>query len=69
MGGVGEREVWGIIKKGNAKEVEKSVEREKETKTDQEIQLDWNKIEKSQFCEECINRKLNTYKPGEILGE
>ena len=51
--------VWEIIRDGNAKELEKRVESRIKTKIDQEIQFDWRKIEKSQFCEEYKNRKLN----------
>ena len=56
---VGEGAIWEIIREGNAKELEKKVERGIKTKIDQEIQVDWSKIEKSQFCEEYKNRKLN----------
>ena len=56
---VGEEEVWGIIREWNAKQLEKRVERGIKTKIGQEIQYDWSKIEKSQFCEEYKNRKLN----------
>ena len=56
---VEEGEVWRIMREGSAEELEKRVERAIKTKIGQEIQLDWSKIEKSQFCEEYKNRKLN----------
>ena len=44
---VREGKVWGIMREGNAKELEKKVEKGTKTKIDQRIQLDWSKIENS----------------------
>ena len=48
-----------MIREWNEKELEKGIERGVKKKIDQEIQLDWSKIEKPKFCEEYKNRKLN----------
>ena len=55
---VGEGGEWEIIREGNPKKLEKRVERGIKTKIDQEIRLDWSRIEKSQFREEYKNREL-----------
>ena len=49
MEGVREGAIWNIIRNGDQEELERRVHRVVQIKTDQKIQGDWNKIEKSEF--------------------
>ena len=53
----GEGGIWETIKNGNKEELEEKIERGIRIKTDQEIQHDWDKIDKSKFCKQYKNRK------------
>ena len=53
----GERRIWETIKNDNKEELEEKIERGIRIKTDQKIQNDWNRIDKSKFGEEYKNRK------------
>ena len=57
MDEVGEGGLWETIKNGNKEELEEKIERSLRIKRDQEIQHDWNRIDKSKFCKEYKNRK------------
>ena len=47
MGEIGEGGIWKTIKNENKEELEMKIERGIRIKTDQEMEHDWNKIDKS----------------------
>ena len=49
---VGEGAIWNIIRNGDEDELVRIIRRGIQIKTDQEIQGDWNIIEKSEFCKD-----------------
>ena len=57
MDEVGEGGIWETIKNGNKEELEEKIETGIRVKTDQEIQHDWDRIDKSKFCKKYKNRK------------
>ena len=52
MDEVGEGGICETIKNGNKEELEEQIKRGIRIKTYQEIQHDWNRIDKSKFCKE-----------------
>ena len=57
MDEVREGGIWETAKNGNKEELEDKLERAIRIKTDQEIQHDWNKPDKSKVCKEYNNKK------------
>ena len=47
---VGDGGIWNFMREGNSNELIKRVKRGIKTKIDQEIQLDWSKIDRLKFC-------------------
>ena len=44
--------IWNIIRNGDQEELERRVRRVLQIKTDEEIQGDWNKIDKLEFWQD-----------------
>ena len=42
--------IWETMKSGNKEEIKERMEKGIRIKIDQEIQHDWNKVDKSEFC-------------------
>lgn len=57
MESVGEGRIWGDILEGRIENVERMIERTIQIKIDQELQLDWAKVDKSNYCKEYKHRK------------
>ena len=70
----GEGAIWNIIRNGDEDEMGRRIRRGIQIKTHQEIQHDWNRIEKSEFCKDYKYLKDNIgiekyWEDKEIKGE
>ena len=50
--------IWNCIREGNLDDLTTRVDRVIKTKINQEIQLDWSKIDRSKFCAGRIRKRI-----------
>lgn len=74
MNDIGEGDIWQGIRNGDIAVIEEKIERGIKIRTEQEIQYDWNKIDRSAYCKEYQGRKISFqmeeyWEDREIAGE